>query len=169
MTPIFLLAILTYSFAILAVLFHIDLKTRLLPNRYVLQFFFMGLAFHIVTGFSLNPPLDMFIATFSSAAILLAIRAVGNKFYGHDTLGMGDIKLIGAAGIWLGSEYVFLAITLGALAGVLHGLGILAYSRFVTKNDVTLRELSIPAGPGFILGIILCAAVKYQAFILGLF
>ena len=166
MMSLFLLAILTYSLVILAVLFYIDLKTQLLPNRYVLQFFFSGLAFHIVSGFSQNAPHDLLIATLSSAGLLLVIRSIGNNFYGKDTLGMGDVKLIGAAGIWLGSEYIFLAITLGALAGVAHGLGIIIYFRLTAKKIVPLSNLSIPAGPGFIVGIVLCAALKYHAFIL---
>lgn len=169
MTSFFLLATLIYSLFILALLFCIDLNTRLLPNRYVFQFFFAGLAFHITSGFSQNSPLDLLVAALCSMLILLIIRTVGNKFYGSDTLGMGDIKLIGAAGIWLGSEYIFLAITLGALIGVLHGMGIVFYSHLKAVEKITLNNLSIPAGPGFIVGIILCAGLKYYTFIHGLF
>ncbi len=168
MTSFFLLTTFIYAFLILTVLFRIDLKTRLLPNRYVIQFLFAGLAFHIVSGFSQNPPLDLLIAALTSMVLLLTIRAGGNKLYDFDTLGMGDIKLIGAAGIWLGSEYIFLAITLGALAGVLHGLGIILFSRLKADDKIAFNNLSIPAGPGFIVGIVLCAALKYYTFIYGL-
>jgi len=169
MTSSFLLATQSYSLIILAVLFRIDLKKRLLPNRYVLQFLFAGLAFHIVSGFSQNAPLDLLIAAILGSGLLLVIRAIGNKLYDFDTLGMGDIKLIGAAGIWLGSEYIFLAISLGALTGVIHGLGFVIYSRLKTDKTIMLHELSIPAGPGFIVGIIICAALKYHTFIHSLF
>ncbi len=169
MTSFALVSVIIYSLFILVLLFCIDLKTRLLPNRYVLQFFFAGLAFHIISGFSEAHPLDLFIATVLSSSLLLVIRSFGNKFYGIDTLGIGDVKLIGAAGIWLGSEYIFLAMALGALAGVFHGLGIIFYSRFVMKKKVPFNTLSIPAGPGFIVGIIVCAALKYHTFIQGLF
>jgi prepilin signal peptidase PulO-like enzyme (type II secretory pathway) len=168
MTFFFLIAVLTYSLFILALLFHIDLRTRLLPNRYVLQLFFAGLAFHIASGFNYNPFFDLLIASISGSGLLFAIRSIGNRLYGFDTLGMGDVKLIGAAGIWLGSEYIFLAITLGALMGVLHGLGIVFYSRFWAAEKITLNSLSIPAGPGFIVGIVMCAVLKYYALILGI-
>jgi len=169
MTPYFLLAILAYSLVILVILFRIDLKTRLLPNRYVLQFFFAGLAFHIVSGLNHNSIIDLLIATISSMALLLVIRNVGNKIYNFDTLGMGDVKLLGAAGIWLGSEYIFLAITLGALMGVLHGLGVIVYSRMKEVGNISFNSLSIPAGPGFIIGIVICASLKYHLFIASLF
>ncbi len=168
MTTYFLLSILAYSLVILIMLFCVDLKTRLLPNKYVLQFFFAGLAFHIVSGFNQSGIFDLSIATISSMALLLLIRNVGNKIYKLDTLGMGDVKLLGAAGIWLGSEYIFLAITLGALMGVVHGLGVVFYSRIKATDTVTLNNLSIPAGPGFIVGIVICAALKYHTFIASL-
>jgi len=169
MTPYFLLAIPVYSLIVLIVLFNIDLKTRLLPNKYVLQFLYAGLAFHVVSGFNHNSPLDLLIAALSSMALLLAIRSFGNKIYNFDTLGMGDVKLLGAAGIWLGSEYIFLAITLGALMGVLHGLGVIVYSRMKEVGNISFNSLSIPAGPGFIIGIVICASLKYHLFILTLF
>ncbi len=165
MTSFFLLTILTYSLVILALLFCIDLKVRLLPNKYVLQLFFAGLAFHIVSGFSQNPSFDLLVASLTSMALLLLIRGIGNRFYDFDTLGMGDIKLIGAAGIWLGSEYIFLAITIGALVGIFHGLGVALYSRLKMAENVVFNNLSIPAGPSFIVGIIICAVLKYHAFI----
>ncbi|MCK5375088.1 MAG: prepilin peptidase [Alphaproteobacteria bacterium] len=165
MMSFFLLIILAYSFVILAVLFHIDLKERILPNRYVLQYFFAGFAFHIVSGFNLNSFPDIIIAAFCSIALLSVIRAIGNKLYHTDTLGMGDIKLIGAASIWLGSDYIFLAITLGALAGVFHGLGIVIYRRFKAKEIISLGGFSLPAGPGFIIGIIICTILKFHTFI----
>lgn len=128
-----------------------------MPNRYVLQFFFTGAAFHIISGFSYVPVSDLLIATFSGAGFLLVIRTFGNRYYGTDTLGLGDVKLIGASGIWLGCETLFLAITLGALFGVLHGLGV----KLFFKESCSFKTLSIPAGPGFILGIITCAVFKF--------
>ena len=165
MTSFFLPIILAYSFVILTVLFHIDLKERILPNRYVLQYFYSGLAFHVVNGFNLNPFSDLILAAFCSIALLSIIRAAGNRLYNTDTLGMGDIKLLGAASIWLGSDYIFLAITLGALAGVFHGLSVVIYKRLKAKETTSLGSFSIPAGPGFIIGIVICTLLKFYTFI----
>lgn len=46
-----------------------------------------------------------------------------------------------------------IALTLGALAGVLHGMAYAIYSKAVHKTPLRLYHLSIPAGPGFALGI----------------
>lgn len=167
MTFFFLFIILMYSLIILCVLAYIDLKTRLLPNRYVLQLFFCGMAFHIISGFTQITVSDLLIASLGSSGLLLIIRAIGNKFYKTDTLGMGDIKLIGTGGVWLGSEYIFLALSLGAIAGLIHGIGVMTFMRFVRKEKTSFSNLSIPAGPGFIIGIIICAALKYHGTIIG--
>ncbi|MFP4097974.1 MAG: prepilin peptidase [Alphaproteobacteria bacterium] len=166
MTDLFLLIIFAYALVIMAVLFYIDLRTRLLPNRYVAQLFFSALAFHIISSFNYASFTDLLIAAGASIGLFLFIRAVGNKIYNTDTLGMGDVKLIGAAAIWLGSEYIFLAITIGALAGVIHGLGLKLFLHYKTGQSPKLDALSLPAGPGFISGIVLCMFFKFHTFIL---
>lgn len=154
--------ILIYSGFILAILFVVDLKTRLLPNKFVLQFLFCGIAFHIVTGFHYHSVTNMLTATILSVGLLLCVRAAGNYFYKADTLGMGDIKLMGAAGIWLGTDYIFLAISLGALAGIMHGIIYTVFMRITTDQRIQFTTLSIPAGPGFITGILIMALIKFH-------
>lgn len=160
--------ILTYSLIILGFLFWIDLKTRLLPNRFVFQFFICGIAVHIVTGFATTTALQMLMGMLISAGMLLAIRAVGNIIYKTDTLGMGDVKLIGAAGIWLGTSHIFIAISLGAIAGVLHGLLYAIIHRLKSGEALNFATLSLPAGPGFIIGIVTTVIIKFHKEIIAL-
>ncbi len=162
MSGVILPLILTYSVIILSILFAIDLRTRLLPNRYVMQFFFLGISFHVVTGFYYSSPTNIVIAALLSAGILLLIRGIGNKIYKTDTLGLGDIKLIGAAGIWLGTDFIFLAISLGAIIGIFHGIAYIFYKKVTTGENVNFARLSIPAGPSFIIGIIIIAIAKFH-------
>ena len=162
MSDIILPLILAYSVIILSILFVIDLKTRLLPNKYVLQFFFLGMAFHIVTGFHYTTPLNMVIAALLSSGILLLIRTIGNRIYKTDTLGLGDVKLMGAAGIWLGTNFIFLAISLGAIMGIFHGIAYVIHTKITTGENINFAKLSIPAGPGFIIGIIIIAIAKFH-------
>ncbi len=159
MDIIITIACLASALLFLALLFLIDLKTRLLPNKYVAGFFLSGLIFHAVNKFQFIAPLDMLLGIISGAGLLLIIRYIANKIYKQDTLGLGDVKLMGAAGAWLGFEYIFLALSLGAFAGLIHGF---IYGRY---KKIELSKLSIPAGPAFIFGIIIVGIIKFQMLI----
>ncbi len=162
MIKIILLCTLLLSALSLIVLAVIDLKTRLLPNKFVGAFATLGGIFHIASGFSFAGITDIIAGAIAGIALLLIIRMIANRHYGRDALGLGDVKLMGAAGLWLGLEHIFLAISLGAFAGLLHGLCVFAHMRHIQKDDkVSLSTLSIPAGPGFIIGIVSVAVFKF--------
>lgn len=152
-----LVFILITSVTLLGVMAVIDLKVRLLPNIYVFPFFICGIAFHTLSGFSFIPLLSAITGVIGGGGLLLAVRFAANKYYGQDTLGLGDVKLIGAAGFWLGAEGIFLAITIGAFAGLVHGVG----HKMLLEKDTPLSQLSIPAGPGFIVGILAVAIYQF--------
>lgn len=145
---------------VLVALAVIDLKTFLLPNKLVAAFALLGLFFHVTTGFTHIPPLGMVYGACVGGGLLYAIRFVGNRIYNADTLGLGDVKLMAAAGLWLGAEHVLIAITLGGVAGLLHGVGLAAHARVIKKEAISLNRLVIPAGPGFIVGAAIVAAFK---------
>ncbi|MDB5490250.1 MAG: peptidase prepilin type [Micavibrio sp.] len=153
------------ALGVLITLSVIDLRVRLLPNTLVLTFALLGVAFHIATKGSFLTPLDMVIGAALGYGILFSIRFVANHLYQQDTLGLGDVKLLGAAGLWLGPEGTLAAMTLGAFAGMLHGLGVALYTALKTKSRPSLSRLEVPAGPGFAVGII--AVGLYQFGYLG--
>ncbi len=163
MITIFILAISITALTLLILLSLIDLKTMLLPNKYVASFCLCGIAFHYITDLYFETLQSIAIGTVCGGGLLLLVRAIANRAYKKDTLGMGDIKLMAAAGLWLGAEDIFLAITLGAIAGLLHGVGYGLYIMKKTGEPVNFMYLCIPAGPGFIVGIIAVAAYKFQS------
>lgn len=146
------------ALAVLAGLSAIDLKTRLLPNALVALLAALGILFHLETGFSHLSAGGMAAGAATGYGLLWTIRFFANRFYGQDSLGLGDVKLLGAGGVWLGIEGVLLAITLGAFAGLLHGIGVALWTTARNKTPFTLRRLTIPAGPGFAAGLIAAAA-----------
>ncbi len=150
--------------ALLLILSIIDLKTWLLPNEYVLGLFIMGLLFHWSTGFAFLNIIDMAIGAAVGAGLLYFIRFAAEKFYQEDALGLGDVKLMGAAGVWLGPYYILTALIIGALAGIVHGLGLALYKTLKHKTPFNLTRLSLPAGPGFAIGIFLTALYVFRAF-----
>lgn len=148
----------------LVVLSVIDLQIRLLPNKFVLAFALCGAAFHLVTMGGYLPPVDIFAGAALGFGILFLIRAAANHYYGMDALGLGDVKLMGAAGLWLGLEGVLFALTAGAFAGLVHGIIYGVYVAWRDKTPLNLHRLAIPAGPGFAVGIVIAGAYIFQPF-----
>lgn len=146
---------------LLAVLSAIDLKIRLLPNELVAGFMACGLVFHTCLVFVFADITTMATGALLGAGTLYVIRAIANTLYGRDTLGLGDVKLMGAAGVWLGPYYILVALTTGALAGIVHGLSFALYIKSKSGQMPSLSTLSIPAGPGFAIGIIITGIVAF--------
>ena len=138
-----------------------DMRVRLLPDRLVLPFALCGVAFHIKTLFAYGHLPDMVIGVALGGGLLYGIRFVANRIYGQDALGLGDVKLMAAAGIWLG-EWVLMALCLGALLGMVHGLGAGVYESRRSGQKLDLNRLEVPAGPGFALGIAIIALYRFQ-------
>jgi len=151
---------------VLVILSIIDLRVRLLPNPWVLAFAALGIGFHLCLAGRTIPVSDIALGAMCGFGVLYTIRAVANWFYKQDSLGLGDVKLMGAAGLWLGVEGVLFALTLGALAGLLHGFGYGLYTWARQRHAPDFSRLAIPAGPGFAVGIVLTAAWMYSPLIM---
>ena len=139
---------------VLIILSVIDLRTWLLPNKFVATFALLGVAFHALLQFELMPVHQMIFGALVGGGILYVIRMGGNAYYKQDTLGLGDVKLLAAAGLWLGVEGVVIALTTGAFAGLLHGIAVGFIQAAKEKRKPNFSRLMIPAGPGFCVGIV---------------
>lgn len=101
----------------------LDLRHLWLPDRLTAPLAALGLAFGgITTG---AWPLDRLIGAVAGFASLWAIGAAYRRVRGQDGLGLGDAKLLGAIGAWLGwlaLPFVLLAASvLGLIAAALSG------------------------------------------------
>ncbi len=148
------LACLMAAIGLLMALAVVDMKTLLLPNEMVLGFAALGLVFHLTTLARFLPPSDIFLGGLAGFGSLYMLRFVANRFHGRDTLGLGDVKLMGAAGIWLGPQNVMMAMAAGAACSLIAGLVYAIRSRRLEYGPLDLGSLSLPAGPGFALGIV---------------
>jgi len=159
--PLILITGLT-GITILLILSIIDMRTYLLPNIWVALFALTGFLFHAIDGFDHLPLNQAAYGALCGFWTLYIIRALGNWHYKQDSLGLGDVKLLAAGGLWLGVEGVFFAITLGAMAGLLHGVLFALWLAHKTKERINIRQLRIPAGPGFAFGIAAIGAWQYS-------
>ena len=145
------------GFILLTGLAAIDFKTGFLPNEMVAAFAAAGLVFHVSTTASYISPIDIALGALTGFLSLYVLRLAANRLYKDDALGLGDVKLMGAGGIWLGMHGILLAMTIGAIAGMLHGVIAGFMQSRKQKEKTTLLNLQIPAGPGFAVGLIVAA------------
>lgn len=120
------------------------------------------------TGLALNAAQDWVSISLTScllgAAIgggfLWIIRCAANRYYNADAVGLGDVKLMIAAGLIVGFPDIMLVLTLGAGLGLLHGLG-LGLARRKRGEPVNFARINVPAGVGLCGGIALVIALRF--------
>ncbi len=148
---------LVIALVLMVILFVIDFKHYLLPDRYVFPLGILGVLFHTSLHFTLLPVSHLGFGAIVGGGLLWVVRWGGTKYYKQEAMGLGDVKLMLVAGLWLGPEHIVTAIMVGATAGLIHGLivaGILA----TKTGSFSINRLIIPAGPGFIVGIVVVFA-----------
>lgn len=91
----------------------IDRKLKIIPNRLVLTLFEIGIFFVFVYGmYDINIALNKLVGMILGAGIFLAITLIGNLISGKETMGYGDVKFIGALGLYFGmTKIMILSIT----------------------------------------------------------
>lgn len=115
-----------------------DLEQRLIPNRILLVSSAIGLAIAAVSDPASLP--ERLAAGLGAGGVLFvaALAYPGG-------MGMGDVKLVAAMGLFLGVE-VIPAMLIALLAGGLVGLAMIA------RHGASARKLAIPFGPFLALG-----------------
>lgn len=152
-------AVLLFGLVMLIALSVIDLRHMILPNELVLAFALAGVAFHYITDNTYMGWSDMLLGALAGGGMLWGVRRLAFVYYVEDALGLGDVKFMAAAGLWLGVPDIFLALSLGALAGILHG-GLVCLFRYLQdRRHPDFKRFSIPAGLGFSVGIVLTGAL----------
>lgn len=103
-------------FSMLLVLSIIDWRTFTIPNGINLTIFILGLV-RLVTD--LDNWLLYVVGMLSVSLVFLLL----NVLTGGNGLGMGDVKLVGAAGLLLGWQNMLLAVVIGSVSGaVIHSI-----------------------------------------------
>ncbi len=116
----------------------IDLEHRIIPNKIVVPLAVYGLAISAV----LRPDAVPGLAIAGAAAFAFLFVAALAYPAG---MGMGDVKLAGAMGVWLGLS-VIPAMFIAFLAGTVVGIGIMA------REGKGARKKGVPFGPFLALG-----------------
>jgi len=131
-----------------------DFKDYILPDILNLNLFILLITLNYLSDWQLIDFANATAGAISGGFLLLSIKFLADKFYQKDSLGLGDVKLISAAGIGLGFPNIFIALSLGSFIGVIHGIII---SKICKKE---LAQVQIPAGVGFSIAIIIILAIQ---------
>lgn len=125
--------------------FFIDLDHRIIPNELSLGAWAVGLA----TAFFdfRNEWMQLWMASFAGFGLFFGFAYLYEKFTGRVGLGGGDIKFMGAVGVFLGLGGVWSTLLLSSIIGSIIGIG---YGYFTQQKG--LLKVSIPYGPFLVVG-----------------
>ncbi len=115
--------------------FVIDYKLQIIPNRLNLTIFEIGFIFAFLYGLSnVAITINMLLRHVSgSAGIFLAITLLGGIFYGKEAMGFGDVKLMGALGLYFGLSNIIIITLVSFLIGAI--LSIILLATKMKKSD----------------------------------
>lgn len=109
--------------ALLIALAAIDLETFRLPNVMTISGTCVGLVCSVAAPPGLR---DAVLGAVCGAGLLLAIRWAWLKMTGTDAMGLGDVKMLGMIGAFLGWQQVWLVLLLSTIAGAAVGVAMIA-------------------------------------------
>lgn len=126
--------------------FVIDYKLQIIPNRLNLTMFEIGLIIAFLYGLSdVAITINMALGMLAGGGIFLAITLIGGLVYGKEAMGFGDVKLMGALGLYFGLSNIIIITLVSFLIGA-----ILSIILLVTK--IKKIDEYIPFGPFIVLG-----------------
>ena len=131
----------------------IDYKTMIIPNGTVISLIITGILYTAARlifpqAFAIQITWLEALIGFFAASVPLFLVAVLSK----GGMGGGDIKLMAAAGIFLGWKGIILAMIVGSVIGAVVSLTLIALKRKKRKD-------LIPFGPFLCLGILVAAVL----------
>ncbi|MDQ1901660.1 A24 family peptidase [Paracoccus sp. WLY502] len=108
-------------FAALVAISVIDIRTRRIPDLLSLSLMCAGLiqaAWAVQRGAAPTVLTDSIIGAASGYLVFAAIGAAFFRMRGQEGLGLGDAKLLAAAGAWLGWQMLPAVVLIAALGGL---------------------------------------------------
>ncbi len=142
-----------FLFTVLTAILFIDIKYRIIPNKFVIAAIIGGLP--MVTLNFFRPVYEIYgyenwwspiAGFFSGSGLLLLVAILGSIIYKtDDAMGMGDVKLMAPIGLFLGWKLCLLSLAISiVIAGTVSVLLVI----FKLKG----RKDSIPFGPFIAIG-----------------
>ena len=136
--------------------FVIDYRLQIIPNRLNLTIFEVGLVFAFLYGLSnVAITINMLLGMVAGAGIFLLITLLGGAFYGKEAMGFGDVKLMGALGLYFGLSNIIIITLVSFLIGA-----ILSIILLITKLRKTNEY--IPFGPFIVIATFISMYIPFE-------
>ena len=136
--------------------FVIDYRLQIIPNRLNLTMFEIGLVIAFLYGLSdVAITINMLFGMLAGGGIFLAITLIGGAIYGKEAMGFGDVKLMGALGLYFGLSNIIIITLLSFLIGAV--LSIILLISKIKKMDEY-----IPFGPFIVLGTFISIFIPFE-------
>lgn len=137
--------------------FVIDYKHLIIPNRLNLTMFEIGLIFTFIYGISnLNIALSMLLGMLAGGGIFLLITLIGGLIAGKEAMGFGDVKLMGALGLFFGVQNIVVISIVAFLVAAVISIILIVFK--IRKSDEY-----IPFGPFIVIGAFIVMLVPFSA------
>lgn len=134
----------------------IDWKLQIIPNRLNLTIFETGLVFTFAQGMcDINQGIDMLLGSLVGAGIFLIITLIGGLIAGKEAMGFGDVKLMGALGLFYGWKKI---IAVSLIAFLL--AAIISIILLISKKKRT--DEYIPFGPFIVISAFIVALIPFD-------
>ncbi len=121
----------------------IDLKYYIIPNKIVYPGLTIGLVLSTIKG--LNQLRDSILGMGIGVGALILISLLGRVIFRKESMGMGDVKLAGLIGLFLGWKGVLLSLYAASIVGAIFGIGLMVFAG-------RKRDSMIPFGPFIAVG-----------------
>lgn len=136
--------------------FVIDYKLQIIPNRLNLTMFEIGLVIAFLYGLSdVAITINMILGALVGGGIFLLITLIGGAIYGKEAMGFGDVKLMGALGIYFGLSNIIAITLLSFLIGAIMSI-------FLLVTKIKKMNEYIPFGPFIVLGTFISIFVPFE-------
>lgn len=104
----------------LLIVFIVDLKEKIIPDRLNLTLFEIGLIFTFVSGMkNINVASDLLLGMLVGGGIFLLITLIGEAISGKEAMGYGDVKFMLALGLYFGVNKILMISILSFLIGAI--------------------------------------------------
>ena len=141
----------------------IDWKYQIIPNRLNLTIFEVGLVFTFMQGaYNINLAMNLLLGAVVGAGIFLMITLLGGLIARKEAMGLGDVKLMGALGLFFGwMNIIMVAVMAFLLAAVI--------SIIILVSRKKKADEYIPFGPFIVISAIIAIFVPTSLLLTTLF
>ena len=140
----------------LLTVFAIDYKSKIVPNRLSLTIFEIGIIIAFIYGISnVAITINMLLGMLAGVIIFLIITLIGRIIYGKEAMGLGDVKLVGALGLYFGLSNIVAISLMSFLIGAIISI-LLLIIRIKKINEY------IPFGPFIIISCFISILIPFN-------